>query len=51
MNGPLVIPGRGEAANPKPMNTGGVNVAQPDVRRLARPVFMGSGPGPLAVPE
>ncbi len=46
----VVIPGRGEAANPEPMNTGSGRTRKNRCAQLSRPVFMGSGPVPPGHP-
>jgi hypothetical protein len=45
-----VIPGRGSAASPEPMNTGAENDAPTVGTDTARSVVMGSGPGPAGRP-
>ncbi len=42
---PAVIPGRGDAASPEPMNTAGSEGAPANVPQYPPSVFMGSGPG------
>jgi hypothetical protein len=46
----VIIPGRGQAANPEPMNTASGRTRKNRCAQLSRPVFMGSGPVPPGHP-
>lgn len=46
-----VIPGRGAAASPEPMDIGIGHLAVCARKHYQLPMLMGSGPGPWAVPE